>query len=145
MKCVLCIVIKGVVVSSHFIAKSVKEIIAKNKEKAALQVRSTNGVIIPPPEVNQGVFPQPVPESPNAQPAPTAPNAQPIPSSSNAQSVSAAPSAQSVSAAPSAQSVSAAPNAVASAGSVPAPESLPMATPVPPEVVAQLSSNLPQN
>lgn len=136
MKCVLCIVIKGVVVSSHFIAKSVKEIIAKNKEKAALQVRSTNGVIIPPPEVNQGVFPQPVPESPNAQPAPTAPNAQPIPSSSNAQSVSAAPSAQ---------SVSAAPNAVASAGSVPAPESLPMATPVPPEVVAQLSSNLPQN
>ena len=96
----LCIVIKGVVVSTQFIAKSVKEIIAKNKENAAMQANS-NGVVIPPTE-NPTVFPQPVP----AAAAPTV-----------------------------------TPTTAPSAGSAPASESLPMATPVPPEVVAQLSSS----
>ena len=102
MKCVLCIVIKGVVVSTHFIAKIVKEIIAKYKENAAMQA-SSNGVVIPPAE-NPTVFPQPVPAV-----------------------VTAAPTA--------------APTTAPGAGSVPAAESLPMATPVPSEVVAQLSSS----
>lgn len=97
----LCIVIKGVVVSTHFIAKSVKEIIAKNKENAAMQANS-NGVVIPPTE-NPTVFPQPAPAAP------------------------AAPTM--------------APTTAPSAGSAPNAESLPMATPVPPEVVAQLSSS----
>ena len=96
MKCVLCIVIKGVVVSTQFIAKSVKEIIAKNKENANPNGNTTGGVIIPPPTSNQAVFPQPV-----------------------------AP----------------APSAVPSAGPVSDADSLPMATPVPAEVVAQLSSS----
>lgn len=109
MKCVLCIVIKGVVVSTHFIAKSVKEIIAKNKENAAMQANS-NGVVIPPAE-NPTVFPQPVPEAPTM-----APNAAPT------MAPNAAPTAP-------------------SAGSAPAAESIPMATPVPPEVVAKLSSS----
>ena len=100
----LCIVIKGVVVSTQFIAKSVKEIIAKNKENAAMQANS-NGVVIPPTE-NPTVFPQPVP-------AAAAPTVTPI----------------------------TAPTTAPSAGSAPASESLPMATPVPPEVVAQLSSS----
>ena len=108
VKCVLCIVIKGVVVSTQFIAKSVKEIIAKNKENAAMQANS-NGVVIPPTE-NPTVFPQPVP-------AAAAPTVTPI----------TAPTA--------------APTTAPSAGSAPASESLPMATPVPPEVVAQLSSS----
>lgn len=104
----LCIVIKGVVVSTQFIAKSVKEIIAKNKENAAMQANS-NGVVIPPTE-NPTVFPQPVP-------AAAAPTVTPI----------TAPTA--------------APTTAPSAGSAPASKSLPMATPVPPEVVAQLSSS----
>lgn len=72
----LCIVIKGVVVSTQFIAKSVKEIIAKNKENAAMQANS-NGVVIPPTE-NPTVFPQPVPAAaaPTMTPI-TAPTAAP--------------------------------------------------------------------